>query len=193
MFEVFGCPGLEKHFISGNRKKDEFILNESRNNSAFVPLTDFTSKTLYSEKIGTAYAQFKSKIGKLGYQIGLRVENINIDIDFRSAQEEKQVQKKNEYTGLFPSAFLSYEVAKNNQFFMNYSRRIQRPKSFFLVPFNSYNTRSLFEGNPDLNPTYESSFEFGYSLSKSKVTFNPTLYFKKSEDQINFYQRRSTN
>ena len=76
---------------------------------------------------------------------------------------------------------------------MNYSRRIQRPRSFFLVPFNSYNTRSLFEGNPDLNPTYENSFELGYSLSKSKLTLNPTLYFKKSEDQINFYQRRSTN
>ena len=171
----------------------DYAVNESRNNSAFVTLADFTSKTLYTEKIGAAYGQFKSKIGKLAYQIGLRVENTNIDIDFRSAQEDKQVQKTKEYTGLFPSAFLSYEVAKNSQFLLNYSRRIQRPRSFFLVPFNSYNTRSLFEGNPDLNPTYENSFEFGYSLSKSKVTFNPTLYFKKSEDQINFYQRRSTN
>lgn len=171
----------------------DYAVNESRNNSAFLPLADFTSKTLYTEKIGAAYGQFKSKIGNLGYQLGLRVENTNIDIDFRSAREGKQVQKQKEYTGFFPSAFLSYEVTKGSQFLLNYSRRIQRPRSFFLVPFNSYNTRSLFEGNPDLNPTYENSFEFGYSLSKSKVTFNPTLYFKKSEDQINFYQRRSTN
>lgn len=171
----------------------DYAVNESRNNSAFLPLVDFTSKTLYSEKIGAAYGQFKSKIGNLGYQLGLRVENTNINIDFRSARQDKQVQKQKEYTGLFPSAFLSYELAKNSQFLLNYSRRIQRPRSFFLVPFNSYNTRSLFEGNPDLNPTYENSFEFGYSLSKSKLTLNPTLYFKKSEDQINFYQRRSTN
>ena len=171
----------------------DYDVNESRNNSAFLPLVDFTSKTLYSEKIGAAYGQFKSKIGNLGYQLGLRVENTNINIDFRSAREDKQVQKQKEYTGLFPSAFLSYELAKNSQFLLNYSRRIQRPRSFFLVPFNSYNTRSLFEGNPDLNPTYENSFEFGYSLSKSKLTLNPTLYFKKSEDQINFHQRRSTN
>ena len=171
----------------------DYAVNESRNNSAFLPLADFTSKTLYSEKIGAAYGQFKSKIGNLGYQLGLRVENTNINIDFRSAREDKQVQKQKEYTGLFPSAFLSYELAKNSQFLLNYSRRIQRPRSFFLVPFNSYNTRSLFEGNPDLNPTYENSFEFGYSLSKSKLTLNPTLYFKKSEDQINFHQRRSTN
>lgn len=171
----------------------DYAVNESRNNSVFLPLADFTSKTLYSEKIGAAYGQFKSKIGNLGYQLGLRVENTNINIDFRSAREDKQVQKQKEYTGLFPSAFLSYELAKNSQFLLNYSRRIQRPRSFFLVPFNSYNTRSLFEGNPDLNPTYENSFEFGYSLSKSKLTLNPTLYFKKSEDQINFYQRRSTN
>ena len=171
----------------------DYAVNESRNNSAFLPLADFTSKTLYTEKIGAAYGQFKSKIGNLGYQLGLRVENTNIDIDFRSAREGKQVQKQKEYTGFFPSAFLSYEVTKGSQFLLNYSRRIQRPRSFFLVPFNSYNTRSLFEGNPDLNPTYENSFEFGYSLSKSKLTLNPTLYFKKSEDQINFYQRRSTN
>lgn len=171
----------------------DYAVNESRNKSAFLPLADFTSKTLYTEKIGAAYGQFKSKIGNLGYQLGLRVENTNIDIDFRSAREGKQVQKQKEYTGFFPSAFLSYEVTKGSQFLLNYSRRIQRPRSFFLVPFNSYNTRSLFEGNPDLNPTYENSFEFGYSLSKSKLTLNPTLYFKKSEDQINFYQRRSTN
>lgn len=171
----------------------DYAVNESRNNSAFLPLADFTSKTLYTEKIGAAYGQFKSKIGNLGYQLGLRVENTNIDIDFRSAREGKQVQKQKEYTGFFPSAFLSYEVTKGSQFLLNYSRRIQRPRSFFLVPFNSYNTRSLFEGNPDLNPTYENSFEFGYSLSKSKLTLNPTLYFKKSEDQINFYQRRSNN
>ncbi len=171
----------------------DYAVNESRNNSAFLPLADFTSKTLYAEKIGAAYGQFKSKIGDLGYQLGLRVENTNIDIDFRSARQDKQVQKQKEYTGFFPSAFLSYEISKGSQFLLNYSRRIQRPRSFFLVPFNSYNTRSLFEGNPDLNPTYENSFEFGYSLSKSKLTLNPTLYFKKSEDQINFYQRRSTN
>lgn len=85
----------------------DYAVNESRNNSIFVPLADFTSKTLYSEKIGAAYGQFKSKIGKLGYQIGLRVENTNIEIDFRSAQEDQQVQKKKEYTGFFPSAFLS--------------------------------------------------------------------------------------
>jgi iron complex outermembrane recepter protein len=43
-------------------------------------------------------------------------------------------------------------------------------------------------GNPDLNPTYENSCELGYSLSKSKIVFNPTLYFKKSQDEVNFYQ-----
>ena len=62
---------------------------------------------LSQEKIGAAYGQFKSKLGNLGYQLGLRVENTNIDIDFRSAREDKQVQKQKEYTGFFPSAFLS--------------------------------------------------------------------------------------
>ena len=50
------------------------------------------------------------------------------------------------------------------------------------------NNRNLFSGNPDLNPTYENSFELGYNLTKSKFTINPTLYYKKSEDEVNFYQ-----
>ena len=48
--------------------------------------------------------------------------------------------------------------------------------------------RNYFRGNPNLNPTYENSFELGYSLSKSKFSFNPTLYFKKSQDEQNRYQ-----
>ena len=91
MFEVFGSgPGLEKRCISGSRKKDEFILNESRNNSAFVPLADFTSKTLYSEKIGAAYGEFKSKFGKLGYQISLKPDkntSIQFQVSYRGAEK----------------------------------------------------------------------------------------------------------
>jgi len=48
--------------------------------------------------------------------------------------------------------------------------------------------RNYFTGNPDLNPSYENSFEFGYSFSNKKLTFNPTIYLKKSEDEQNRYQ-----
>lgn len=161
----------------------------SDNGGPFITNNDFTGNTTYNEKVAAAYAQFKSKIGHLGYQLGTRVENTAIDLAFKDPDKNNQrVQKTKKYTGFFPSVFLSYDLGAKSQFLLNYSRRIQRPRSFFLVPFFNYDSRSSFQGNPDLNPTYENSFELGYSLSSKKLSFNPTLYYKKSEDEVNFVQ-----
>src|SRR5690606_24759317 len=106
-----------------------------------------------------------------------------------TGQPVNQPEVKKNYTEFFPSVFLSYNLGKNNQLLLNYSRRINRPRAFSLIPFMSFDDdRNYFRGNPDLNPTYENSFELGYSLSKSKITFNPTVYYKTSEDEQNRYQ-----
>ncbi len=189
----YELPLGEKSKIEAGARYDytkniyDYSVDQSENNLPFQPLSEFTSATTYGEKITAAYAQFKSKIGNFGYQVGTRVENTNIDISFKNVETGLQEEKQKSYTGFFPSAFLSYEMGEN-QLLLNYSRRIQRPRSFYLVPFNSYDSRSIFRGNPDLDPTYENSFELGYNLSNKKITLNPTLYLKKSQDEINFVQ-----
>lgn len=177
-----------------NKNTYDYFVNQSDNGQAFYTRYDFTSNTIYSESILGAYAQFKSKLGeKLGYQLGLRSETSAIDINFTNfnslGQAIEQPEVKKNYTQFFPSVFLSYDLGKNNQLLLNYSRRINRPRAFSLIPFMSFDDdRNYFRGNPNLNPTYENSFELGYSLSKNKITFNPTIYFKKSEDEQNRYQ-----
>lgn len=180
--------------FDSNKNDYDYYVDQSQNNGPVSILPNFTSNTFYNENILAGYAQFKSKIENFGYQVGLRAENTNINVDFQrvSDAEKKNVEKN--YLKFFPSVFLSYDLGKNNQLLLNYSRRINRPRSFFLIPFMSYNNnRNLFSGNPDLNPTYENSFELGYSLSKSKFSLNPTLYFKKSEDEVNMYQYSGLN
>lgn len=177
-----------------NNNDYDYFVDESRNGGAFAVLPNFTSKTAYDEKITAAYAQFKSKLGNFGYQAGVRAENTNIDVNFKRITDTQQQTVSKNYTGLFPSVFLTYELGKNNQLLLNYTRRIQRPRSFFLIPFMSYNNnRNLFAGNPDLDPTYENSFEFGYSFSAKKLSLNPTLYYKKSEGEVNMYQYSGLN
>lgn len=180
--------------FDSNKNDYDYYVDQSQNNGPVSVLPNFTSNTFYNENILAGYSQFKSKIENFGYQVGLRAENTNINVDFQrvSDAEKKNVEKN--YLKFFPSLFLSYDLGKNNQLLLNYSRRINRPRSFFLIPFMSYNNnRNLFSGNPDLNPTYENSFELGYSLSKSKFSLNPTLYFKKSEDEVNMYQYSGLN
>ncbi len=173
---------------------DFFAQNRNAGETSPTIMGNFTGLANYTETFNAFYAQFKSKIGAFAYQVGLRDEmsNISFSYPYRDPLNTNIdtgiiTNKKKNYNNLFPSIFLSYDIAKNNQILLNYSRRIDRPRSFFLIPIASPNdVRNVFQGNPDLNPSYIDSFELGYNLSKSKVTLNPTLYYRKEKDNIQF-------
>lgn len=167
-----------------DRNENDYDYNVSRSfdDVTFVLRPNFTSQTVYTEMFNAFYAQFKSKTNRLGYQLGLRTEISDINVAFNNLSGNSENIKKH-YTGLFPSVFLSYDIAEgsNNQLLLNYSRRINRPRSWFLIPFNSFSInddRNQFLGNPDLDPSYINSFELGYAIQKKKFTINPTLYYQ---------------
>lgn len=149
-------------------------------------LNDYTYNARYKEMFNAFYLQFRSKVGNFGYQVGLRDEMSNINIDYQNLNPKTDaIHTKKSYNNLFPSIFLSYDIAKDNQLLLNFSRRIDRPRSFFMIPNPSYSdNQNIFDGNIDLNPAYVDSFEFGYSLSKKKITFNPTLYYRRETDDV---------
>ena len=174
-----------------HNKNDYNYLVQQKNagDADYSILDDYTGITHYTETFNAFYLQFKSKIGAFGYQVGVRDEYSNIKIDYPIKDPQNQLwrndNKTKSYNNLFPSVFLSYDISKNNQFLLNYSRRIDRPRSFFLIPFMSYNDpKNIFRGNPDLNPSYIDSFEFGYNLSNNKFTLNPTLYYRNEKDNV---------
>lgn len=171
----------------------DYFVNQSDDGGPTFTRFDFTSNTKYTEGIFGIYAQFRSKIGEdLSYQVGLRSETSGINIDFDNFDANgnpSNTKVKKNYTKLFPTVFLGYNLDSHNQLLLNYSRRIQRPRAFSLIPFFSFSDdKNLFRGNPDLNPSYENSYEFGYNLTTKKVSFNPTLYYKKEVDSQNRYQ-----
>ncbi len=171
--------------LDANNNLYDNAVNTSKDGYLFNQLERFTNSTDYKEMINAAFVQFQSKVGKFGYQLGLRDEFSNIDINYKNLTGKDNFIKEKNYNQLFPSVFLSYDLEKDNQLLLNYSRRIDRPRSFFLVPFMSYSDpRNLFLGNADLNPSYINSFELGYSIQKKKFTINPTLYYRKTEDDV---------
>lgn len=164
-----------------NNDYDNFV--SSTSNNPFI--LDYNNKTNYREMFNAFYLQFKSKIGeKLAYQLGLRDELSNVKIDYANLNpSQAPINKNKNYNNLFPSVFLSYDISKNNQILVNYSRRIDRPRSFFMVPFPNYsNSQNVFEGNIDLNPSYVDSYEVGYNITRKKFTINPTLYYRHATD-----------
>ena len=182
---------LEAGYRIDNNVNDYDFLNKE---AAIFPYTTYSvldkysGNTVYDETINAAYAQFKSKIDKLGYQLGLRAEQANISIDYLGLNGSSSTNKK-DYLGFFPSVFFSYDLGSfNNQLLLNYSRRINRPRSWFLIPYPTSlaNRQNLFQGNGDLDPSYINSFELGYAIQKKKFTINPTLYYRKTEDDVKF-------
>ncbi len=54
-----------------------------------------------------------------------------------------------------------------------------------MIPNPNYNdNQNIFDGNINLNPSYVDSYEIGYSISKKKLTINPTLYYRHQTDDV---------
>lgn len=174
--------------LDHNQNDYDFLNKETDLNLNYGVVNAYSGNTVYTENINAAYAQFKSKIEKFGFQAGLRMETSDIHIEYQSLSGNISDKKKS-YTGFFPSVFLSYDLGStSNQLLLNYSRRINRPRSWFMIPYPTSlaNRQNLFRGNEDLNPEYVDSFELGYAIQKKKFTINPTLYYRNTTDETRF-------
>lgn len=158
------------------------ILNE--NTGQFIENDSLSNFLNYREYVNAAYTQFGSKIGsKFSYLLGLRLESTRITVD----QPTSGDYSKNDYTGLFPTVNLSYELSEDENVTAGYSRRIQRPRSWFINPFPSRSSvTSIFRGNPELAPSYSGLFDLGYYKKFGKISLNTSAYFQHTTDAFSF-------
>ncbi|RKF02708.1 outer membrane receptor protein involved in Fe transport [Tenacibaculum lutimaris] len=143
----------------------------------------------FKQYIYAYYAQYGSKIDKFSYLLGLRAEHTDIDLRVLNTGE---LSDKN-YTEWFPTVNLGYEFNETDNLTLGYARRLQRPRHWFLNPFETRSSSTnVFKGNPDLNPAYTSSFDLGYTTRVSKITLNSSLYYQFSTDLIRPVSRVET-
>lgn len=149
---------------------------------------DFTNELNYKEYVNAAYVQLGTKYKKFNILSGLRMEASDIGIELVNTRE---VTDK-DYVDWFPSLFLGYEFSEKEQLTISYSRRLRRPRSRFINPFPSRSSNTnLFQGNPDLDPTYTNAFDFGYLKRWEKVTFNTSIYYNHSTGVFQFIQQET--
>lgn len=143
--------------------------------------TNLTNYLGFTQNVNAAYTQFGKKINKFSYLLGLRMEDTKIIIDQRTAN----IYREKKYTDWFPTVNLSYEFNEKENITLGYSRRIRRPRSWSLNPFQSLTSLTFFrQGNPDLDPSYANSFDFGYLKRWEKFTFNGSIYYSKATQVI---------
>ncbi|NND25901.1 MAG: TonB-dependent receptor [Flavobacteriaceae bacterium] len=153
----------------------------------FEPSSALSNNLLYDENVNAFYSQFGNKLGeKFSYLLGLRMESTRITINQITSGN---FEKKN-YTQLFPTVNLAYEITEDESFTIGYSRRIRRPRSRFINPFPSRSSpTSLFQGDPDLDPSISDAFDIGYLNRLGKLTISGSVYFQHATDIFSFITR----
>ena len=138
----------------------------------------------YDEQIHAAYLTYGAKIDNLSFQGGLRGEYFRKQSTNTTSTGIQPIPAKT-YLELYPSVYLTYVLPNDNEFQLNYSRRVNRPRGQQINPFRNYSDSTRISyGNPDLNPEYTSSVEFNYLKTWGDQTLSASAYYHFTDNVI---------
>ncbi|HSC52908.1 MAG TPA: TonB-dependent receptor [Phnomibacter sp.] len=185
--------GVRAQIRNFDASNDNLVYNY--NNMEYDLLPTIAGNYEFTDRVYAAYTTFTGKLGKegkLGYNLGLRAESSNYDGRLVSIDSSFNVDYP---ISLFPSAFLSYKLSEKSDMQFNYSRRINRPNFFQLIPFIDYTDQlNLQVGNPGLNPEFTNSLEANYSTQfNNNHTLLASAYYKYTTGLITRYQFKGLN
>lgn len=204
--------GEDSRFEAGYRGSFEneitdYILEQEdiTDGSLFVNDT-ITNVFDYTENVNALYTQYGTKLGKFSFLLGLRLEHTQLKgkIDSRLSDQELNdafgfpidTDFDKNYLGLFPTVNLIYNLADDDQneesITLGYNRRINRPRGWFINPFPTRSSRTrVFQGNPNLNPAFSSTFDLGYLKRWDKLTLTTSVYYQHETDSFERVQENT--
>ncbi|QEH43110.1 outer membrane beta-barrel family protein [Chitinophaga sp. XS-30] len=156
----------------------------NRNNAGVDERIDSLSTDYeYNEQIYAAYGNYSNVIGNFGYQLGLRAEQYVYAGEIPS--QGLKFNPTRARPGLFPSVYFSYKLEKEQELQLNYSRRVNRPNFFQLIPYRDItDPQNQREGNPDLKPEFTNSLEFSYMKTWKAHNVLASLYYRNTNNLI---------
>ncbi len=137
------------------------------------------------QNIYALYFSYSHKKKRFGMQLGLRGELTDVSWDLYSAGNSDD---KKPYGNLFPSAFFSYTLSEKDELQLSYTRRITRPRRYWLNPYvNVSDPANIYFGNPNLDPEITNSTELSYIRDMKNSTFMASIYHKLTQDLVQQY------
>lgn len=179
-----GYRGNFRELVTDFTVFDNLVDEETNPDGDFQLNLGLTNSLIYIEDIHAFYTQYGSKINKFNFLLGLRLEYTDIEINQQTISDFQS----RDFTNLFPTVNLNYELNEKETVSLGYNRRIRRPRGFFLNPFPSRTSATtFFQGNPNINPSLSNGLDLGYlnRISKS-VTLNGSVFFRRTEDTFEF-------
>jgi len=156
---------------------DNNALFRIENDNVWENDTNNSNRFVYKEQINAAYITMAKELNnKWEAKAGFRAEQTIAD----GIQYIHNQHFNRNYVSLFPTAYLTYKPDTNNQFELNYGRRIDRPGYKELNPFIYYSFQfTAWTGNPDLRPQYSDNIELKHSYKNTLIS---TIGFSRTTD-----------
>jgi outer membrane receptor protein involved in Fe transport len=153
-----------------------------------APVLDLTKSNRfnYNEDNYAAYLSITKKLSdKWSVKGGMRYEHTNATGELLDTKEDFTKS----YGKFFPTAYISFTPNETHSFSFNYSKRINRPNSGTLNPFKYYsNSYTYFQGNPELNPSFNNNYELGYVFNGSLAVNLNYYHITDSFDYLSKYE-----
>ena len=144
----------------------------------------FTQRFLADDRLAAAYVQYQAPVGKWLVQGGLRVENMLTRFTNARVSTYNRVAD----TFLSPSLFASRNLTTDSKIKFSYTRHITRPSSHWLDPTpETIDAYDVFEGNPNLKPSSEDSYEANYNYTAKPFSLDATAYYRNTAHDITEY------
>jgi outer membrane receptor protein involved in Fe transport len=203
--------GDNKKFEAGLRTNwnwfESPFISYTKNYGWLLVKNDFLSNNYnYVQAIHAAYMNYSISTTnkKWGFQFGLRTELSNFDGQLTQFNPRSQfvpgvakdtslkisIDVPSSTNGsfldaFFPTAFVTYKISDNDDMQLNYSRRIQRPNFFQLIPFTDFSDlQNLRQGNGALRPEFTNSLEMNYNHKMKEGNLLVSSFYRATADPI---------
>ncbi len=121
-----------------------------------------------------------------GIQGGLRLETTHRQIQLVGEPDTFRLQR----VDVFPSLHLSWQLPGQRQWMLGYSRRIRRPRSWWLEPYLTWlDPNNAHQGNPHLKPSYTHSVDLSFQSPIGSALLTIDAYGRQTLQRIERVQR----
>ncbi|TXE20922.1 TonB-dependent receptor [Psychroflexus gondwanensis] len=171
-----------------------FLVQRQNLETGNLEIDEFVSSDFdFQQNITAVYTQYGNKFDKFSFLLGLRYEQTQLKGTTTPLVPEnfdRNFDFDKNFGGFFPTVNLVYELGEDENITLGYNRRINRPRSWFLNPFPSQSSRvNVFQGNPDLDPSFANAFDLGYLKRWEKLTLTSSIYYQRETDAFERVER----
>lgn len=180
-----GIKAYYKNSISANETS-----RATGDENSYQKDTIMSNRYMIDDMVNAAYVNYNDKLfWGIGYQAGLRFEQSyyaghitdkNQKFSYNYPTTSADILKS-----LFPGIYFSKKLKGNSELQLNFSRKINRPNFFQLMPFVMFADKQNYRiGNPQLKPEFKNISELNYNKILSKGSYLASGYFRYEEQPI---------